>query len=88
MLDHRKLRKYRRLAEMTMVELAEKAGYSSANSIWKIENLVVDVPLSRLEKIAMVFGIPVQDLLMEEPCVKTSGKADTNEQNMEELQHE
>lgn len=66
MLNHKRLRQLRRFNDLTMAELAEKIGYSSANSIWKLENAEIDVPLSKVERIAAIFEVEVQELLVDE----------------------
>ena len=66
MLIHKRLRQLRRFNDLTMAELAEKIGYSSANSIWKLENAEIDVPLSKVERIAAIFEVEVQELLVDE----------------------
>ena len=57
------VRFYRRLRDMTQVELAIAAGYKTKSSINKIERNEVDVPLERLEKIANALRVNKEALL-------------------------
>jgi len=69
MLNFRKLRQLRRLKDLTLDEMSVRVGYLSANSLWKVERGLVDVPLSRLEKIAAILDVTLEELTMPEPPI-------------------
>ena len=67
MLDFKKVRRLRRMQDLTQEQFAAMLGYSGHNSLHKLERGQVDLPLSRLEKVAAVLGVPVGDLIVPEP---------------------
>ena len=54
---YRNIKKYRKLNNMTQLELAEAIGYSDRSIISKIENGGIDLAQSQIIKFADVFGI-------------------------------
>lgn len=58
----KQVEKYRKAAGLTMEELADKLGYKSKSSIKHIESGLTDLPQSKIEQIAEVFGISPSDL--------------------------
>ena len=68
MLDFKKIRRLRRMQDLTQQQFAAMLGYSGHNSLCKLEQGQVDLPLSRLEKVAAVLGVPVGDLIVPEPA--------------------
>ena len=69
-LNRKRMRQLRRFNDLTLAELAEKVGYRSSNSIWKLENSETDAPISKLERMAAIFGVDVQELLLDETLAK------------------
>ena len=71
MVNYRKIRQLRRMMDLSQTEFAVLVGYSSQNSLHKLERGMIDLPASRLEKIARVLRVPVEELLLpdktEEP---------------------
>jgi transcriptional regulator with XRE-family HTH domain len=61
----RRVRRERRLAGLTQVELAEKAGLSE-DAVWRLEVGRARHPrISTIRKIAEVLGVEVRDLIDE-----------------------
>lgn len=78
MLDRKKVRLLRRMNDLTLAEMAEKLGYSTPSAVWRLERYEVDLPLSRLEQIAKVFGVQPEELLLPEPSTEPVTKPGTN----------
>lgn len=51
-----RIEKKRKEKNMTLDELAERVGYKSRSSIYKVEQGILDLPLSKVEKIAKVLN--------------------------------
>ena len=64
MINFKKIRQLRRMQDISQRELAARVGYSSQNSLHKLEKGKTDLPTSRLEKIASVLGVSVSELLI------------------------
>ena len=64
MVDYRKIRQLRRMMDLSQKEFAVRIGYSSQNSLHKLERGMIDLPASRLEKIARVLHVSVEELLI------------------------
>ena len=64
MVNFKRIRQLRRMQDITQKELALRAGYSSQNSLYKLECGMTDLPISRLEKIADILGVPISELLI------------------------
>lgn len=64
MVNFKRIRQLRRMQDITQKELALRAGYSSQNSLHRLEYGMTDLPISRLEKIADILGVPVSELLI------------------------
>ncbi len=58
-----RLRHYRERAGMTQKELADKLGYTSHTSIYKIENGDNSIPLSKLPDFCIALDVEAWDLL-------------------------
>lgn len=58
-----RLRHYRERAGMTQKELADKLGYTSHTSIYKIENGDNSIPLSKLPDFCVALDVEPWDLL-------------------------
>ena len=87
MLNYRRVRQLRRFHDLSMAELAAKVGYSSPNSIWKLEHGKVNVSFAVIEKIAAIFDVTLQELLIDDSnastsiTIKTTREDDSNEKN-------
>ena len=57
------IKKNRKRLGLTQLELAERAGYTHPSSIAKIEKGVVDLPQSKIEQFASIFGITAGELM-------------------------
>ena len=73
MVNYRKIRQLRRMLDLTQKEFAELIGYSSQNSLHKLERGMIDLPASRLEKIAKVLQVSVEDLLLPDEAAAETG---------------
>lgn len=60
---HEKIKVMRLFKDLTQEEMAEKLGYASIQGYAKIERGESDPTLGKLEEIAKVLGISLQDLL-------------------------
>ena len=60
---HDKIKVMRLFKELTQEEMAEKLGYASIQGYAKLERGETDPSLGKLEEIARVLGISLQDLL-------------------------
>ena len=78
MLNYRKIRQLRRMLDLTQKEFAVLVGYSSQNSLHKLERGMIDLPASRLEKIASVLQVPVEDLLLPDEAEADTGNTQKN----------
>ena len=58
-----KIKAYRRSHGLSQTKFAEMAGYANRSTVAKIECGQVDLPLSKLEKMAEIFGVPVSDIV-------------------------
>lgn len=52
-----RIRKYRKRIGMTQTELAKAVGYTSSGMMSQVENGLVGVEISKLQKIAKVLGV-------------------------------
>jgi len=59
--------------DLTQKEFAVLVGYSSQNSLHKLERGMIDLPASRLEKIAKVLQVSVEDLLLPDEAAADTG---------------
>lgn len=57
------IRRLRNEQGMTQVDLADAAGYTSPSMIAKIEKGVVDLPLTKVETFARIFGVSAGELM-------------------------
>ena len=73
MVNYRKIRQLRRMMDLTQKEFAVLVGYSSQNSLHKLERGMIDLPASRLEKIAKVLQVSVEDLLLPDEAAADTG---------------
>lgn len=73
MVNYRKIRQLRRMMDLTQKEFALLIGYSSQNSLHKLERGMIDLPASRLEKIANVLQVTVEDLLLPDEAEAETG---------------
>lgn len=73
MVNYRKIRQLRRMMDLSQKEFAVLVGYSSQNSLHKLERGMIDLPASRLEKIARVLRVPVEDLLLPDETEDETG---------------
>ena len=64
MINYRKIRQLRRMMDLSQKEFAVLIGYSSQNSLHKLEHGQIDPPASRLQKIAQVLRVSIEDLLL------------------------
>lgn len=64
MINCKRIRQIRRLRDMTQAELAMKMGYASSNSVHKLERGCCDLPFTRMEKMAAILGIPLNELII------------------------
>ena len=78
MVNYRKIRQLRRMMDLTQKEFAVLVGYSSQNSLHKLERGMIDLPASRLEKIANVLQVSVEDLLLPDEAAAETGNAQKN----------
>ena len=78
MVNYRKIRQLRRMMDLTQKEFAVLVGYSSQNSLHKLERGMIDLPASRLEKIASVLQVPVEDLLLPDEAEADTGNTQKN----------
>ena len=60
---YKNIKLHRKRLKMTQEELAARAGYTDRSSIAKIEKGVVDLPQSKIEQFANIFGIAASDLM-------------------------
>jgi len=60
---HEKIKVMRLFKDLTQEEMAEKLGYASIQGYAKLERGETDPSLGKLEEIAKVLGISLQDLL-------------------------
>ena len=64
MLDlYKNIKLYRKKLGITQDELARRAGYTDRSSIAKIEKGVVDLPQSKIELFAGIFGVSAGELM-------------------------
>lgn len=66
---YRNIKKFRKLNSWSQEELALKVGYTDRSIIAKIENGKIDLPLSKIQQFANVFGISVTELMSDNSCV-------------------
>ena len=59
----KRIKEYRNNKGMSMQELADKAGYDSRASIFRIENGSQDIPHRKLQKIAGALDVDIKVLL-------------------------
>lgn len=59
MTTYERIRRIRKEQKMSQLELAKRAGYSDRSSIAWIENGRIDLPQSKLKKIADALNVPV-----------------------------
>ena len=78
MVNYRKIRQLRRMMDLTQKEFAVLVGYSSQNSLHKLERGMIDLPASRLEKIANVLQVSVEDLLLPDEAAADTGNTQKN----------
>ena len=57
------IKKFRKAANMSQSELAERLGYSTRSTISRIENGEIDLSQSKIRQIASIFGVTVGDLM-------------------------
>ena len=67
MINGKRIRQIRRHQEMTQKELARKMGYASSNSVHLLEKGRVDLPFSKIEKMAAILGVSLNELVAAEP---------------------
>ena len=67
MINGKRIRQMRRLREMTQAELAREMGYASSNSVHMLEKGCIDLPFSRIEKMAAILGISLNELITADP---------------------
>lgn len=60
---YKNIKTHRKRMGMTQDELARKAGYTDRSSIAKIEKGVVDLPQSKIEQFAKIFGVTASELM-------------------------
>ena len=72
MIDFKKIRRLRRAQDLSQAELGARVGYDSWSSVQKLEKGMVDIPVSRLEKLATALGVPVTELLIPEDTKSVS----------------
>lgn len=60
---YRNIKTLREQKGMTQAELAEASGYADRSSIAKIEGGIVDLPRSKIETFAKIFGVSPSDLM-------------------------
>jgi transcriptional regulator with XRE-family HTH domain len=60
---HEKIKVMRLFKDLTQEEMAEKLGYASIQGYAKLERGETDLSIGKLEEIAKVLGISLQDLL-------------------------
>ena len=73
MINGKRIRQMRRLREMTQAELAKEMGYASSNSVHMLEKGCIDLPFSRIEKVATVLGISITELVTNDPVILNNG---------------
>ncbi len=57
------IRKHRLEAKMSQAELARHMGYTDRSTIAKIEKGVIDIPQSKIEQFAAIFGVLPSELM-------------------------
>lgn len=72
------IRLFRLNAGLTQAELAQKAGYTDRSSIAKIERGVVDLPQTKIEQFAAIFGVSPGALMGWESCNAIPAPASTS----------
>ena len=72
MVDFKKIRRLRRARDLSQAELGARVGYDSWSSVQKLEKGMVDLPVSRLEKLATALGVAVAELLIPEETKSVS----------------
>ncbi len=78
MVNYRKIRQLRRMMDLSQKEFAVLIGYSSQNSLHKLERGMIDLPASRLERIANVLQVAVEDLLIPDEAAAETGNIQKN----------
>lgn len=78
MVNYRKIRQLRRMMDLSQKEFAVLIGYSSQNSLHKLERGMIDLPASRLERIANVLQVAVEDLLIPDEAAAETGNPKKN----------
>ena len=59
------LRELRQSRNMTLKDVAEGLGYSTANGYWKIEKGITELKVNQLFKLAKIFSINLSDFEMD-----------------------
>lgn len=77
------IRQKRQLLGMTQQELSDKVGYKARTSINRIENGLVEVPDSKLKKIAEILNCSIGDLLGDTTEKKTCNNSDITQINID-----
>lgn len=67
MINGKRIRQVRRFREMTQAELAKEMGYASSNCVHRLEKGRCDLPFSRIEKMAAILGISLNELITADP---------------------
>ena len=57
------IKKFRKREKMSQEELAKRTGYTDRSSIAKIERGAVDLPQSKIQQFADVFGVSASELM-------------------------
>jgi len=65
---YRNIKKFRKLNSWSQEELALKIGYTDRSIIAKIENGKIDLPQSKIQQFAKVFGVPANVLMGDDGC--------------------
>lgn len=63
MTIHERIKNLRKDKGLTQAELAELAGYKSHSAIAKLEKGDLELPSSKIERFAEIFGVSPSDLL-------------------------
>lgn len=66
------------MMDLSQKEFAVLIGYSSQNSLHKLERGMIDLPASRLERIANVLQVAVEDLLIPDEEAAETGNNQKN----------
>ena len=74
-----RIKKYRTMKKMSMQELADRTGYDSRASIYRIESGEQDIPHRKLKAIATTLGVDILDLVGEDDI---NGAADEIERDL------